>query len=481
MPSSPKPPGHEPQHAATVAALVGHFTRTSHQLTLPFAGRGGAGVQDCVMSSTAARRALRWTSAAAAAGLPVAAGVTWAGARVLTDAPSPRVRVPTMDARFLDHQLVELRGNRADDSGSWGLALDDAFVRIDAPTGRRDEWVQRPYQLLDGAVPLAAQQRDRRTDARRRGGDTAPASDDSYDDGCDDGYDDGQGRRRRLRRDRRRTTEPPPWPQRATITPFAWPDDPQVLARRTGSSFRVDGVRSGGHVLPVWVLEPPNANDTWVVGVHGRGSPRTELFRIAEVALGLGHPVLLASYRTDAWTSAPAPTTTLGTLEWRDAEANVAAALSAGARQVVLAGCSLGGGLVAQVVRRSELAPWVAGVVLDSPALAWAPLLRYVARRRRLPAVMVGPVMAAARLRSAVDWSALDHLAAGAEFSQPVLVLHGLQDDVVPSWMSEAFATARPDLVTLELFEHADHVTSWNHAPLRYERAVRRFLARIVA
>ncbi|MFT4744943.1 MAG: acetyl esterase/lipase [Nitriliruptoraceae bacterium] len=420
------------------------------------------------MSSTAARRALRWTSAAAAAALPVAAGVTWAGARVLTDTPSPRVRVPTMDARFLDDQLVELRGNRANDSGSWGLALDNAFVRIGSPIGQLDEWVQRPYTLLDGAVPLAAQQLDRRIGARRRADDTSSTSD-------------AGGRWRRLRRDRRRTTEPPPWPQRATITPFAWPDDPQVLARCTGSSFRVDGVRSGGHVLPVWILEPPNANDTWVVGVHGRGSPRTELFRIAEVALGLGHPVLLASYRTDAWTSAPAPTTTLGTLEWRDAEANVAAALSAGARQVVLAGCSLGGGLVAQVMRRSELAPWVAGVVLDSPALAWAPLLRYVARRRRLPAVMVGPVMAAARLRSAVDWSALDHLAAGAEFSQPVLVLHGLQDDVVPSWMSEAFATARPDLVTLELFEHADHVTSWNHAPLRYERAVRRFLARIVA
>lgn len=421
------------------------------------------------MHSKLARRALRWTGATAAVAAPAAAGVAWAAARTLTAAPPPRVRVPTMRARFLDGGLVELVGGRAADPGTWGLRLDHAFVQVTDVQAVDGDVVRRPFQVLEGDVDLPELRLDRRVTDRRTTVDRRHAPDPLRLLG-----------RRRLR-DRRQAQIEPPWPVDATITSYAWPDDPQVLARHVGAEFRVDGVRSGGHVLPTWLLLPRTPRDTWVVCVHGRSSSRTELFRMAEIALRNDLPVVIASYRTDAWTAAPPSVSTLGTTEWRDVEANVAVALAAGAKQVVLVGCSLGGGLVAQTVRRSRLAPWIAGIVLDSPALAWNRLLRHVAATNRMPTALVPAVMATARLRARIDWEALDHLTAADEFAQPVLVLHGRDDDVVPVWTSEAFAAARPDLVTLEVFPDADHVTSWNHAPRRYSRAVRRFLSRVAA
>lgn len=419
------------------------------------------------MSASMARRALRWTGTTAAVAAPAAAGVAWAAARALTTAPPPRVRTPTLRARFLDHDTVELTGDRAADPGTWGLRLEHGFVQVHDGTVLEHGVARRPYRLLEGEVDLPDLLEDRRVGDRRGDEDRRGTPDPLRILG-----------RRRLR-DRRRVQIDPPWPVDATITPYAWPDDPQVLARHVGARFRLDGVRSAGHVLPTWLLLPPEPRDTWMVAVHGRSSSRTELFRLAETALEARVPVLVASYRTDAWTAAPPPITTLGTTEWRDVEANVAAALAGGATQVVLAGCSLGGGLVAQVVRRSRLAPWIAGIVLDSPALSWTRILRHLAAENRLPTFMVPAVMVAARLRARIDWDAIDHLTAVDEFRQPVLLLHGEQDDVVPVWTSQAFATARPDLVTLEVFPGADHVTSWNHAPLRYRRAVRRFLSRV--
>lgn len=359
-------------------------------------------------------------TAGAALLAPAAAGATWVGVRVLTDNPRLPERRPDLVATFLDDGRVQLEGDRARDPGTWGLRLPDGYVRVEEVLEAHGRTAVRRHRVLEGVVP------------------------------------DG--------------------PVQVRLLPYAWPDDPQVLARRTGARLDIVAVRAGGQVLPLWRLTPPDPRDTWVVAVHGRGSTRTELFRLAEVALGIGHPVLVASYRTDRWTAAPAPLTTLGTVEWRDVEAAVATALAAGARQVVLAGCSLGGALAASTVRRSRLAPYVGGLVLDAPALSWGRLLRHLARGRRVPTVLVGPVMALARLRARIDWADLDHLDGAHEFDTPVLLFHGSDDDVVPVWLSDAFADARPDLVTYERVDGATHVTSWNRDPRRYTRAVRRFL-----
>lgn len=410
------------------------------------------------------RRALRYGGAAAAVLAPAAAGVTWAGVRALTDNPLLPTRRPDLRLWFLDERRARVEGDRRHDPGHWGVRLDRGYVRLGPVLGELDGAALRPYELLDGLAPHPQVQPDRRHGPQRR------------DDEVPGGPAGHRPERRGRVRDRRREQQPRPWPVEGLISPYAWPDDPQVLAAATGSTLHLDGVRSHGHTLPTWRLTPAEPRDTWVVGVHGRGSSRTELFRIGATALSLGLPVVVASYRTDRWTATPTAVTTLGTVEWHDVEAAVAACLAGGARQVVLAGCSLGGSLVAQTVRRSRLAPYVAGVVLDSPALSWGRVLRHLASNRGLPTGLVGPVMRMARLRARIDWSALDQLDAVHEFRQPILLYHGVEDDVVPVWLSDALAEARPDIVTYERVPGATHVTSWNHARHRYELALRRFL-----
>lgn len=216
-----------------------------------------------------------------------------------------------------------------------------------------------------------------------------------------------------------------------------------------------------------------------MVAVHGRGAPRTEVFRLVDTALAAGVPCMVVSYRTDHWTHDPAPITGLGSVEWEDVAAAMRQLVRDGARQVVLAGCSLGGAICAQVVRRSAMAPYVVGVVLDSPALAWAPILAHVAKGRRLPTALVPIVMAAARVRAELDWQSLDLLASADDFRTPILLLHGTDDEAVPVWLSDQLAAARPDLVTYVRIEGARHVECWNTDHDRYTAAVTDFLAHL--
>jgi len=406
------------------------------------------------------RKAILAALVAVGVALPAATISAYVGARILTDAPRPRDRHPAHRARFVgDSDTIQLIGVSAGVRGSWGLDFAGGYARI-GPVRSLVETEYgpaaiRPFHLMDGAIPAVRD--DRRRGDRRR----------------------GQRRRDDDRRqdDRRHDRLPPPWPVPVYLSPYAFPDDPQILARRCGADWSVDAVRTPQGVwLPAWRFVPPDASSNWVIGIHGRGARRTELFRLMEICLRAGMPCLVVSYRTDAWTASPAPLTTLGQTEWEDVAAAVRHVVNHGAGDVVLAGCSLGGGIAAQVLRRSAIAPYVAGVILDSPALTWAPIVQHVARGRRLPGLFVPVVMAAARLRSRIDWVVLDHLAAAADFRHPILLIHGSADPVVPVWLSDALAEARPDLVTYWRPEGAGHVTAWNHDPETYERSVQRFL-----
>ncbi len=265
---------------------------------------------------------------------------------------------------------------------------------------------------------------------------------------------------------------------------YAWPDDPQPLARAAGATWSIEPVLApgGGH-LPAWRFDPLVSDDaarkTWVIGVHGRGARRAELFRIVHTALDCGNTALVISYRTDEWAAAPAPRLQLGQSEWEDLEHAVALALVRGAERIVLAGCSLGGSIVATFLRRSDLADRVVGVILDSPALDWGPILEHIASAARLPRWLVPPIMAAAKARSRLDFDALNHVKGADEFGHPILLFHGDADPIVPVWLSDAFAAARPDLVTYVRVDGAGHVHSWNHAPGRYRRALRDFFQQV--
>jgi pimeloyl-ACP methyl ester carboxylesterase len=213
--------------------------------------------------------------------------------------------------------------------------------------------------------------------------------------------------------------------------------------------------------LPAWWI--PGRDSTWALFVHGRAATRAEVLRMLPPYRTLAMPCLILAYRNDA--GAPqidGGRFRLGMTEWQDLEDAVRYAKARGARDVVVVGCSMGGGIVAQYLRRSSERAFARAAVLDAPTLDWNAVLAQAARERHVPGAITELGKTVASLRSGLRWSELAQAPHASSFSTPMLVLHGDKDDVVPIAVSEEFARARPDLVTFRPFAGAGHVESAN-------------------
>jgi uncharacterized protein len=223
------------------------------------------------------------------------------------------------------------------------------------------------------------------------------------------------------------------------------------------------------------------------VFVHGKCGSRTDGLRALGPAVDAGLPSLLISYRNDEGAPAdPSGEYRYGDTEWRDLEAAVEYAVDGGAEHVVLFGASMGGGIVAAFLERSDRADVVAGIVLDAPMLDLDATVDHGAAQRELPVVGALPdgltsvAEWIAGRRFDLDWAAVDHLP-GDWLEVPALVFHGTDDDLVPISITDEFAAGRPDLVQAVRVEDAGHVRSWNVDPRGYERRESAFLACVTA
>jgi len=235
--------------------------------------------------------------------------------------------------------------------------------------------------------------------------------------------------------------------------------------------------------MPAWRVPAAGARgDTWAILVHGiNGDPRVGL-RIVPVLRRAGLSSLLITYRDDLG-APPSPDGYhhMGLTEWRDLEAAAEHALAHGARRLVLVGYSMGGSLVTQFMQRSALAPRVAGLVLDAPALDWKEVLSFNATEMGLPGFASLPVEWAIGARIDADWDSLDALRHPEALQLPILLFHGTEDEIVPISTSDALAAELPRRVTYFRVPRADHTQGWNVDPRLYERRLRAFLARIGA
>jgi alpha-beta hydrolase superfamily lysophospholipase len=223
--------------------------------------------------------------------------------------------------------------------------------------------------------------------------------------------------------------------------------------------------------LPAWQVH--GRDSTWALFVHGRAATRAEVLRMLPAYVSLGMPCLIIAYRNDA--GAPRVGDgcyRLGLTEWIDLEDAVRYARGHGARGVVTVGCSMGGGIVAQFLRRSSERAITRAAVLDAPALDWNAVLALAGSQLGVPGPITEFGKLVASLRSGLRWRELTQVSHAGEFSTPMLVLHGDADDTVPVEVSRRFAAARPDLVTLHVIEGAGHVESANVNPDRYAAIV---------
>jgi hypothetical protein len=233
--------------------------------------------------------------------------------------------------------------------------------------------------------------------------------------------------------------------------------------------------------LPAWYF--PGRHRTFVIGVHGQNGTRKDVLRIVDVVHRMGFPALAVTYRGDLGV-APDPSGYFryGQSEWRDIEAAVLWSLAHGARSVVLAGQSMGGGIVAAFLRYSPLAATVVRVVFDAPMLDLRAAARYQVRRHTSPVTgrLLTPLtwMAEqiASVRFGVDWSAIAYLDEATWLKVPTLVTHGDDDTRVPISISATLKERHPSLVALEVFPGAGHLESWNIDRARYTSLMRSFL-----
>ncbi|WP_231935356.1 alpha/beta hydrolase [Dermatophilus congolensis] len=240
--------------------------------------------------------------------------------------------------------------------------------------------------------------------------------------------------------------------------------------------------------LPAWLVraEEVGRSRRCAVLVHGRGATRHETLRSIPVLHRLGWDVLVPSYR-----NAPgAPSSAdglynLGLSEWRDVEASVDFAGRGGASEVALFGWSMGGAVVLQMLDLSPLSSLVTRVVLDSPVVDWVDVIAEQGRRRHIPPQLgtLAQSMIGARwsrrlvgVHEPLDVARTSWQHRSGELAHPMLLIHSVDDEVVPVGPSRELAQLRTDLVRYEEWEVARHVKEWNTDPQRWEAVVADYL-----
>lgn len=230
--------------------------------------------------------------------------------------------------------------------------------------------------------------------------------------------------------------------------------------------------------IAAWHVEADS--DTWAILVHGRTSNRETSLRLLDDLDRLNVHSLTIEYRNDL-NSPPSESGyyDFGTTEWEDVETAAQYAVDNGAKDIILVGYSMGGGIVASYQLKSELADRTVGMILDAPMLNFGRTVDKGAEERSVPGVITFAAKVISGIRFGVDWDALDFLSHADEIDVPVLLFHGDTDDTVPIETSIEFAAASPELFELHTYEGVGHVAAWNWFQQDYESAVKDFIERI--
>lgn len=234
---------------------------------------------------------------------------------------------------------------------------------------------------------------------------------------------------------------------------------------------------------PVWRIDGDLS--TWAIHIHGLGSTRAGTLRSVLAATEHGYTSLVVSYRNT--TEGPRVGTgrsTLGHTETADVDEAIGYAVRRGAQRIVLFGWSMGAAIALQIADHPRHQGLIAALVLDSPVLDWAEVIKANCTRGGLPAVAgnlafpwltLAPLSRTVGLPGSIPLRSFDWSARAADLATPTLILHGARDDSVPIRLSRALRHARPDLVELEAFD-AGHSLCWNTDPERWQNAVTNWL-----
>ncbi|SLB56561.1 alpha/beta hydrolase family protein [Mycobacteroides abscessus] len=255
-------------------------------------------------------------------------------------------------------------------------------------------------------------------------------------------------------------------------------DDPKSFAGLDFSNIKYD---SDLGPISAWFI--PSTGTTWAVLVHGRyGGPgvRNGLLQVARLLHEQSMPIVLPLIRNDVGEpTSPDGLYHLGDTEWRDVEAVMQYGIKRGAQRFILFGGSMGGAVVAQTLRRSNLSNRIAGLILDSAPLDWRAVVRNQANQRGIPEALAPLPIAAASVRAGINFDDLDMIANPPSSKPPTLLIHGDSDATVPVTISRRLAAEAPQIgwpTRYMEFPGAGHVQSQYSNPPRYNDAVTAFI-----
>ena len=259
-----------------------------------------------------------------------------------------------------------------------------------------------------------------------------------------------------------------------------WFTEPEQLGFRTE---RVTYPTEHGEA-DAWIIHPRrNRKRRWAVHVHGRGAPPEETLRGVAPLARAGITSLVISYRNDPG----APTGEngrygIGIAESRDVDAAIAEVRRRGAERVTLVGWSMGGTASLVAATAGAHTAVIDGLILDSPAVDWAALLRYHAKLFHAPRAVANigiRLLDRGLIRGGepegIDFARLTPAAFAEQLEVPVLLHASTGDTFVPCDGARELADARPDIVQLRLRTTGEHVKLWNVDPEAWERITEEF------
>lgn len=236
----------------------------------------------------------------------------------------------------------------------------------------------------------------------------------------------------------------------------------------------------GASELPSWYVEGDRS--TWVIITHDVDRDLAESLRTLPLFSGRGFPVLAISYGTDQARIVDGdPVLGYGLTEWRDIQAAVDWSRQRGAERFILVGYGMGGGASIEFVNSSPFAGRVSGLMLDGPALDLGVVIDSDPDAAEIPQILRSLGKTIATFRFGVNWPELNYLEKFDSVEVPVLLAHGVDDEVVPVDLSDQLAGRYPAGLTYLRVEGAGHGESWNVATAEYESAVQQFLTDVLA